>query len=101
MIQKTTTLRLRRVRFKNGNTVEVLRTKNEDIVARLYKTVAHAIEDASAEVVGYALVMWNADGTVFPAYYNGKKSPILSGQVPQYAKDCLLTETAARWAEDD
>lgn len=100
MITKTTTLRLRRVRFKNGNTIEVLRPKADETPVRLQDSVAAALEDRSG-IVGYALVVWTADGRVTPAYYNGPRSPILAGQVPQYAKDVLLAEVATRWARSD
>lgn len=94
-------LRLRRVRFKDGRTVEVLRRRDDGEVGdRLRKVASQAIENASP-VVGYALVAWYENGEVFPAFHNGRESPLLAGQVPQYAKDVLLAEVAARWAKDE
>jgi hypothetical protein len=95
----TTTLRCRRIRFKNGHTIEVLRPRIDDVAGRLRSHV-QAITSDGIPLVGFAVVAWRADGTVMPSYYNGPRSPILAGQVPQYAKDCLLTECAARWSKD-
>jgi hypothetical protein len=94
-------LRLRRIRFKDGRTIEVLRAKHEDVAAKLRKAVELAIDDDPAGIVAYALVSWRSDGTVFPAFHNGSRSTIQAGQIPQYCKDVLLAEVAARWSKDD
>lgn len=38
-------LRLRRVRFKDGRTIEVLRPKHEDVATRMRQAVILAIDD--------------------------------------------------------
>lgn len=97
---KTSIPRLRRVRFKDGRTIEVLRRQEDgDVASRLRGSAAKSI-DYGSEVVGYALVVWYANGEVFLAAHNGPKSPLLAGQVAQYCKDVLLADNAARWAED-
>lgn len=98
--ERTTTLRCRRVRFKNGGTIEMLRPKTEDVAARLRTSAVQAEDGNPKEIVGYALVVWRSSGEVFTAYHNGNRSPILAGQVPQYVKDCLLAEVAVRWSRD-
>lgn len=103
MTKPAAPLRLRRVRFKDGRAnIEVMTRRSDgEVAGKLRGAAAKAIETGTTEVVGYALVVWYADGLVFPAYHNGDKSPILAGQVPQYAKDVLLAEVATRWAKDE
>lgn len=92
-------LRLRRVRFKNGNTIEVLKCGNTDAPDR-FRRITDNILNYPSQIAGYALVAWHADGAVLADYRNGAFSPLTSGQIPQYAKDCLLTEMAVRWNKD-
>lgn len=92
-------LRLRRVRFKDGLTIEILRPKDEGIAKKLTLCAARASEFAGADMAGFALVAWRRDGFVFVNYENGDCSPVPGGGVPQYAHDCLLAELGARWAK--
>jgi hypothetical protein len=100
IVEKTTTLRCRRVRFKNGHSIEMLRPKHEDVAGRFRDATDRAVSENQSPMIGYAIVTWHQDGTVFPAYHNGERSQLQAGQVPQYAKDVLLAEVAARWAKD-
>lgn len=98
-------LRLRRIRFKDGRTVEVLRSRNDTEAVRISTALDRAVTMAKggereAPMVGFALVAWAADGQVFCTYENGGNSTIPAGHVPQYAKDCLLATMAANWSKD-
>lgn len=98
---KTSIPRLRRVRFKDGRTIDVLRRREDsDVGGRLRSATANAI-DYDSEVVGFALVVWYENGEVYPSAHNGPKSTLLAGQVGQYAKDVILTDLAAGWANED
>lgn len=98
---KTSIPRLRRIRFKDGRTIEVLRRpEDSDVASRLRGSMIKSV-DYGSEVVGFALIVWYANGEVFPATHNGVKSPLLAGQVAQYVKDVILADTAARWVEGD
>lgn len=99
----TTTLRLRRVRFKDGRTLTVLRPKVDtevrDHFARSSRNcLAH---ETSADMAGFAIVAWDASGEVFIDYRNGPKSPLPVGGVGQYVKDVLQAEQAVRWSRRD
>lgn len=95
-----TALRLRRVRFKDGRTIEVLRPKDEGIGKTLTRAAARAAEFAPKDMAGFALVAWNINGEVFVNYHNGQRSPVPGGGVAQYVKDVLIAETAVRWSKD-
>lgn len=107
MTERTTTLRLRRVRFKDGRTIEVFRNREReavyaDAVGRLSRSADSCIGGLAARgLVGYALVAWAADGEVFTAYHNSETSMVPAGRVPSYVHDCLLAEQAVRWSRDD
>lgn len=92
-------MRLRRVRFKDGRTLEVLRPKDEGIARKLTACAARASEYGGADMAGFAIVAWRRDGCVFVNYENGDCSPVPGGGVPQYAHDVLLAELGARWAK--
>lgn len=92
-------LRLRRIRFKSGGCIEVLKLREEGIAAVLKETASDAANFAP-NMAGFALVAWKPNGEVFVNYRNGDRSLIPGGGVPQYVKDVLLAEVAVRWSKD-
>lgn len=100
---KTSIPRLRRVRFKDGRTIEVLRQppKSRAVQKGLEQSVSRALESCVGDnMVGFALVCWAETGEVYVNYSNGDKSLVSGGMVPQYVKDILIAEQAARWANE-
>lgn len=96
----TTTLRLRRVRFKDGRTIEIMRNADRTDVARSLVRTANKGLASKTETVAYALVAWFADGEVLVDYRVGPRSPFAAGQISQMAKDVLLIEQAIRWSRE-
>ena len=95
--------RLRRVRFKDGRTLEVFRKPipPQEIQANLRMTVNRCLESEVGDgMAGFAFVAWAKTGEVFVNYENGDGSLVSGGAVPQYVKDILLAELAARWSRD-
>lgn len=98
-------MRLRRIRFKDGRTLDVLRPRVDREAVRVRDALA-ASSDLCIEtmqpsgIVGYALVAWARNGEVFCAYENGDHSTVPAGFVPQYVHDVLLGEVAVRWSQD-
>lgn len=93
--------RLRRIRFKDGRTIEVLRQpeKSRWVQDSLTASCAKASEWGGAGMAGFALVAWSRDGEVYVNFENdGSRLP--AGGVPQYVRDVLLAEVASRWAKD-
>lgn len=100
---KTTTLRLRRVRFKSGGTLEVLRPipQQSEILRRFSESAANCAADPEMQdMAGYAIVAWSVQSSVFVGYQQAAQCSIPAGHLPQYVKDCLLAETAGRWMKD-
>lgn len=100
--ERTTTLRLRRVRFKSGGSVEVLRprrdmTTHENFVRCTDRAANEALD---SEIVGFAVVAWSRCGQVFVNFDNGNGSPLPGGAVPNFVRDVLLAEQAVRWSRD-
>lgn len=98
-LPKASGLRLRRIIFKDGRTIDVLRPKNESHAKDLKNSAQHAGE-CFPDMAGWALIAWTPKGDVFVNYANGQRSPVPGGGVPQYAKDVLLAECAVRWAKE-
>jgi hypothetical protein len=91
-------LRLRRVRFKDGRTIEVLRRPEPATVNKRFRSsAADASED---DLVAFAIVGWKANGEIFVDYENSVRSNVPAGALPQLAKDALLGEVAVRWSKD-
>jgi hypothetical protein len=99
--ERTTTLRLRSVRFKNGGEVRLLRPKVDVSVRESFDRTVERAKGLGRpeEMAGFAIVTWSRDGRAFVNFQNGSASPIMAGQVSSYVRDVLLAETGARWAE--
>lgn len=101
--QVTTTLRLRRVRFKDGRTLDVIRPKRDVVIRDTFRTASGRIGTGynADEMAGFAIVTWSRSGMVCVRYENSDSSSVAACQVPQYVKDCLLAEVAVKWARDE
>lgn len=96
---KTTTLRLRRVKFKSGGSLEIMRApRAENLNAALMASAERACEDASVEA--FSLVGWRTDGSVYVNYRISDKSSIVAGQIPSLVRDVLVAEVAGRWVSE-
>lgn len=95
---KTSIPRLRRIRYKDGRTLDVFPTKSEGTIERrLRKAMAAAMRDEGVDpMLGYAVVAWYKSGDNYSDYSNDEPSPLMAGQVPQYVKDILLAEYGRR-----
>lgn len=101
--QKTTTLRLRRIRFKDGRTVEVLRPKsgNAELLRQSYAKNAPAVAApyfADGTISGYAIVVWGSDGkTSSVANTDGRIPGIL---IPDLVRNKLIADKIEEWTID-
>lgn len=101
MANKTTTLRLRRVRFKNGRTIEVFRPPQKLAMGqRLQDSVADALSRES-NISAYVLVAWREKGSCYIAYGNECGSGIPEASLPNITRDALVAEMGARWSQSE
>lgn len=101
--ERTTTLRLRSVRFKDGRApIRVFTAPGPDTeIAENFTASARRCSELGPGMVGFAIVAWTADGRVYVNYRNGDNSGIPGGGLGQYAKDIIQAEQAIRWARDE
>lgn len=93
--------RLRRVRFKDGRTIDVLRRNaDSDMCARFRRSVDRILAvERDHPMEAFAVLVWDGNGYVLVDYLIGDKSKMLACSLPQLAKDTLLAEQAIRWTE--
>jgi hypothetical protein len=72
--------------------------KHEEIVRHANKGLAVCTKDVG--VAGYALVVWNLDGTLGTSMW-AARGPIGRGMIPALAHDALLKRIAAVEAVED
>lgn len=97
----TTTLRLRRVRFKDGRTIEVLRRDDDGVGRDFSASAARVLDtDLGKQMVAYVVIAWDTNGYVYADYRNSDRSGIPAVGLPQLAKDTLIAEQAVRWARE-
>lgn len=94
-------LRLRRIRFKDGRTITVFRPKAELCTAEARDTLKRSMAKVSnsetgESMVGFGLVAWARDGSVYVNYFNSENSGVPAGGVAGFVYDTLLAEQAAR-----
>lgn len=100
--QKTTTLRLRRIRFKSGGEIRVLPPRRNEIAER-FATSANRLKadtDITPRMAGYALVAWSADGYTYIDWQCGGP-PVTTGDIPRYVHDVLVVELARTWGSTE
>lgn len=91
-------MRLRRIRFKDGRTIDVLRPKKtDDTVLRERFAVAtkYAMEPTEHPLAGYALVVWQTDGTSTAFLQSDGKIPSIL--VPDFVRNRLLAMRIEDW----
>lgn len=95
-----TPLRLRRVRFKDGRTLEVFRPKktSSDTLKQNLSRWVKFISDAPEEFSGYAIVTWHKDGTSVCEL--GSDGRIPSVLVPDFVRNRLLAQKIEEWTID-
>jgi len=96
---RTSIPRLRRIRFKDGRSIDILRPKSESVLPEFRAVIDDAIAN-NPDMAGFAIVAWRPSGEVFVTYRNGTRSQIIGGGVPQYVHDCFLAEVAVRWSRE-
>lgn len=80
----------------------MLRPPISDMRDALAKSTTKLLnDDLGAQMVGYALVAWGADGSVWCTWDNSFGSGVPAAGVPQYVKDVLLADVASKWSRDD
>lgn len=89
---------IRRVRFKAGGEVHLLRQSADDARARALRDVRMCL-DGQKEVAGFAFVVWgDADSTA--AHWAGPESTIPAILIPDYVRNRLLAMQIERWTLD-
>jgi hypothetical protein len=72
--------------------------KHEEIVRHASKGLAELTKDGSS--AGYALVVWNMDGTIGTSMW-AARGPIGRGMIPMFTHDSLLKRVAAVEAREN
>lgn len=100
--QKTTTLRLRRIRFKSGGEIRVLAPRRNCVTDRFIGTAEHvkSDKDVGRNMAGYALVVWSSNGFVHIDWENSGTA-VLTPDIPRMVSDALLTEIVKTWGNRD
>lgn len=101
MQPKTSIPVVRRVRFKDGRTLDVFHNHAPDRsdVARTIGRVMDVHFGSSGFLGGFAFVVWNTDGasTAKLACYNGMLTRVLA---PDFVRDRLMLQTAEDWSRE-
>lgn len=92
-------LRLRSVKFKSGGEVRLLHDEFKGWMRDDFEQAARdiAAEPESDRMSGFAVVTWSVDGAVACTYRNTARSKLQTGDVPNYVRDVLAAEMAAKW----
>lgn len=102
--ERTTTMRLRSVRFKDGRApIRVFQRPVDTEIADLFSDSANRCaggDVGGAAMAGFAILAWTAGGQVYVNFQNGVRSPVSAGAVGQYAKDVIQAEQAVRWSHE-
>lgn len=99
---KTSTLRLRAVRFKNGGEIRVLpQNTREDDIRFVRERVERVIEVHNGRVAGMAVVVWAPDNSSTVTLTVNDSSKIPSIMVPDFVRNRLLAERIESWTLED
>lgn len=99
-MKKTTTLRLRSVKFKNGGEVRLLKPPPKDTFSQnAFEERAVAFRESSVfeNLAGFVLVGWDKTGTVFITVNNTNRSGVNAGGEAQFVHDAILAHVATTW----
>lgn len=100
-MSKTSTLRLRRVRFKDGRTLDVFRSPSaEDEHRFVREKVAEVLAVHSGRIAGMAFVVWEPDCSSTCVVSVNDSSTIPSILVPDFVRNRLLADRIERWTLD-
>ena len=96
--QRVSHLRLRRIRYKDGRTLDVLRsrTKQQDRVDVEY-AVRRVLDGHDDRIAGMAFVVWTHDGASTADVKCYDPAPIPKVLVPDFVRERLRTEIAERF----
>jgi hypothetical protein len=101
--EKTTTLRLRRIAYKDGRTLNVLKSRKEqdqEFFATELPKIVQRVVDAhrrgeSWGIAGFAFMVWSEDGaSTSDARTDGHIPSIL---VPDFVRNKLLADRIEAW----
>lgn len=91
---KTSVPRLRRIRFKDGRTIEMLRFPENATIEGMWADIRAKMEDHGPAVEGYAFVVWGGDYSTV-AMATGPNLPL--AYLPDYVRNRLLLQISERW----
>lgn len=97
---KTSIPRLRRIRFKDGRTLDVLRPVTSDasyFQRKAFETIATHLANARGQS-GVAIVMWDSQGYTVGRVINGM--PIPGILIPDLVRNVLLGHKIEDWTID-
>lgn len=94
---KTSIPRLRRIRFKDGRTIEMLRLPENPGSDGMWADIRAKMESHGSEVEGYAFVVWGGDYSTV-ALATGPSLPL--AYLPDYVRNRLLLQIFERWTID-
>jgi hypothetical protein len=98
----TTTLRLRRIRYKDGRTLDVLRPPVTDGPRKslaVKSRVAEVLAAQGNDIAGFAFVVWASSGASCAKMYCGHGS-FPSSYAPDFVRNRLLAEDIINWTTD-
>lgn len=88
---KTTTPRLRSVRFKSGGAgLRVIRNIEIEETRRSFEqSVKHVRDKREDDIIGYAIVAWARDGSTSSAFDFADHKNVSTPELAQFVKDVL------------
>jgi hypothetical protein len=102
MEQRTSTLRLRRIRFKDGRApIEVIRKRSlqeerAQVLADIGRVLDVHIQGESSDIAGFAFVVWSHD-TASTATLRCYDNGVACVLVPEFVKERLRHEITEKW----
>lgn len=98
---KTSTLRLRRVRYKNGKQIEVFRSPTPEDDRRFVEArIREVLDGHNDRIAGVAIVVWAPDSGSTALMSVNNSSAIPSILVPDFVRNRLLAERIEAWTID-
>lgn len=92
-------LRLRRVRFKSGGSLEMLPSKSGGDRAWVQRRINIALDQHGDDnLAGFGFVVWGFDNASTAVQGVAPGSPVSTVVAPDFVRNRLLLETAERWS---